>query len=290
MYEFRTDLALENTEKYKSDNVEIEGVIVKESYEEELDLTVTVVEIVDEHGEQMMRKPQGTYVTLESSYLLIDNSEMHEKIAKVLCENLKKLLAHKSIKSVLVVGLGNREITPDALGPATVDHLYINRHLVQLKEDKESQIVLSSLAPGVMAQTGMETTEIVRGVVKETNPDVMLVVDALASRSMYRLNRTIQIANTGINPGSGVKNHRLGLNQDIMGIPVIAIGVPTVVDAAAIVYDAVNGLIDKEQSAKVMEEIITQELHQLFVTTKDVDEAILMLGVLIAKAINLILE
>lgn len=290
MYEIRTDLALENTEKYKSDHVEIQGVVIEESFEEEMDLTVTVVEIVDEHGEQMMGKPQGTYITLESSYLLINNNEIHEKIANVLHEKLQKLIVGKNIKSILIVGLGNREITPDALGPVTVDHLKINRHLVQTKEENDSPMVLSSLAPGVMAQTGMETTEIVRGVVKETNPDLILVIDALASRSMYRLNRTIQIANTGIHPGSGVKNHRLGLNEEMMGIPVIAIGVPTVVDAAAIVYDAVNGLIDKEQSEKVMEEIITQELHQMFVTTKDIDEAISMLGILIANAINMILE
>lgn len=237
-----------------------------------------------------MGKPEGTYITMESPYLLGNNKEIHKKISQALSEHLQQVLGKANRKSMLVIGLGNSDITPDALGPIAVSHLQINRHLTEQKENQKEQNVLSSLTPGVMAQTGMETMEIVRGVVKETKPDVILVVDALAARSMYRVNRTIQITDTGINPGSGVQNHRAGLNQETIGVPVIAIGVPTVVDAAAIVYDAVADLLDEGQAEDVMEEVFSQDLHQMFVTPKDVDEAVQTLGTTIAEGINMMVE
>lgn len=289
-FEIRTDLALENTEKFKRDNVEIKGVEIHETYQEDLELTETVVKIVDAHGAKAMGKPEGTYITMESPYLLGNNKEIHKKISQALSEHLQQVLGKANRKSMLVIGLGNSDITPDALGPIAVSHLQINRHLTEQKENQKEQNVLSSLTPGVMAQTGMETMEIVRGVVKETKPDVILVVDALAARSMYRVNRTIQITDTGINPGSGVQNHRAGLNQETIGVPVIAIGVPTVVDAAAIVYDAVADLLDEGQAEDVMEEVFSQDLHQMFVTPKDVDEAVQTLGTTIAEGINMMVE
>ena len=161
---------------------------------------------------------------------------------------MKRLIPVKKEEvSVLVVGLGNRAVTPDSLGPRVADNLSITRHI--LKEygkfafGKEGVNSVSSIVPGVMAQTGMESMEIVAGVVKETKPDFVIAVDALAARNTKRLNRTIQVTDTGINPGSGVGNHRHGLNEKSLGVPVIAIGIPTVVDAATIVNDTMSSLL-----------------------------------------------
>ena len=170
--------------------------------------------------------------------------------------------------SVIVVGLGNSEITTDALGPRVSDNMMITRHVIRefgkYALGAEHSNLISSIVPGVMAQTGMESLEIIRGVIRETEPDCIVAVDALAARSVKRLNRTIQITNTGINPGSGVGNHRHGLNRESVGIPVIAIGVPTVVDAATIVNDAISGYYEE----------VDCTLNSFFVTPKDIVESI----------------
>lgn len=186
--------------------------------------------------------------------------------------------------SVLVVGLGNREITPDALGPRVADNMMITRHVIRefgkYALGAEHSNLISSIVPGVMAQTGMESLEIIRGVIRETEPDCIVAVDALAARSVKRLNRTIQITNTGINPGSGVGNHRHGLNRESVGIPVIAIGVPTVVDAATIVNDAISGYYEE----------VDCTLNSFFVTPKDIDESIKRLSFTISEGLNLAFE
>ena len=186
--------------------------------------------------------------------------------------------------SVLVVGLGNREITPDALGPRVADNMMITRHVIRefgkYALGAEHSNLISSIVPGVMAQTGMESLEIIRGVIRETEPDCIVAVDALEARSVKRLNRTIQITNTGINPGSGVGNHRHGLNRESVGIPVIAIGVPTVVDAATIVNDAISGYYEE----------VDCTLNSFFVTPKDIDESIKRLSFTISEGLNLAFE
>ena len=199
--------------------------------------------------------------------------------------------------SVLVAGLGNREVTPDALGPQVIQQLKITRHMVKeygnsgLEEGPSCMV--SSIAPGVMAQTGMETLEILRGIVRETKPTVIIAVDALAARSTRRLNCTIQLTDTGIHPGSGVFNFRSGLSQETLGVPVIGIGVPTVVDAASIVHDAVSQLLEALEEAEIEEflgELITPGLQRMFVTPKDVDETLQILSKTIAQGINLALQ
>ena len=190
----------------------------------------------------------------------------------------------REVLSVLVVGLGNREITPDALGPRVADNMMITRHVIRefgkYALGAEHSNLISSIVPGVMAQTGMESLEIIRGVIRETEPDCIVAVDALAARSVKRLNRTIQITNTGINPGSGVGNHRHGLNRESVGIPVIAIGVPTVVDAATIVNDAISGYYEE----------VDCTLNSFFVTPKDIDESIKRLSFTISEGLNLAFE
>ena len=159
-------------------------------------------------------------------------------------------------RSILVVGLGNRDVTADSLGPCTIDNLFITRHIIReygrqaYRASKIHQI--SALVPGVMAKTGMETAEIIKGVIKETTPDIVIVIDALAARSTRRLNRTVQITDTGIHPGSGVGNHRNALTQESLGVPVIAIGIPMVVDAGTIVSDALEKLSEEYDGGKTL--------------------------------------
>ncbi len=293
-YRVRTDLAVESKEKFEKDHVEIKGVAIHEKYQEELDLRTTLVRIETDHGARVMEKPKGTYITMEAPNLVVPDEDYHREISRELAHHLKELLHLEKERSVLVVGLGNRDITPDALGPRVIQNLKITRHIVKeygkAGMGEEKVHLVSSLVPGVMAQTGMETMEIIRGVIAETKPDVVIAIDALAARSMKRLNCTIQITDTGINPGSGVLNFRTGLNQESLGIPVIGIGVPTVVDAATIVHDAIAHLLESLEEAEMEEflgELITPRLHSMFVTPKDVDETVKMLSYTISEGLNL---
>lgn len=293
-YRVRTDLAVESKEKFEKDHVEIKGVSIHEEYQEELDLRTTLVRIETDHGARVMEKPRGTYITMEAPNLIVPDEDYHREISQELAHHLKELLHLEEEQSVLVVGLGNRDITPDALGPRVIQNLKITRHIVKeygkAGMGEEKVHLVSSLVPGVMAQTGMETMEIIRGVIAETKPDVVIAIDALAARSMKRLNCTIQITDTGINPGSGVLNFRTGLNKESLGIPVIGIGVPTVVDAATIVHDAIAHLLESLEEAEMEEflgELITPRLHSMFVTPKDVDETVKMLSYTISEGLNL---
>lgn len=290
----RTDLALETTEKFEEDHVEIRGVEIQEDYDKEKDIRRTVVKIKTENGARAMGRPQGVYITLEAPNMSVPDEDYHREISAELSRQLKKLLPAKEDMKVLVVGLGNREITPDALGPDVVSNLRITRHII--KEygvqgmGEEHAHSVSGIAPGVMAQTGMETMEIIRGVIEETQPDVLIAVDALAARSVRRLNRTIQITDTGIHPGSGVGNHRTGLTEETLGVKVIGIGVPTVVDGGTIVHDAMAHLLDtleETEKKEFLEEMIAPSLHSMFVTPKDVDETIKRLAYTISEGLNM---
>ncbi len=281
-FQVRTDLALEARERFEED-VEIRGVSVEEQYDEIRDIRVTKVCIESENGAKAMGKPVGTYITLEAPKLSEPDKDYHREVSEALADCLHELLGTEEEKAVLVVGLGNREVTPDALGPEVVGNLRITRHLIReygkAAFEKKKVHLVSGIVPGVMAQTGMETLEIVRGVAEETRPDVIVVIDALAARSSKRLNRTIQISDAGIHPGSGVGNHRHSLTRETIGVPVIAVGVPTVVDAATIVYDAV-----RDRTA------VPPGLNTMFVTPKDIDETIKSLSFTISEALNLVLS
>lgn len=281
-FQIRTDLALEARESFEEDGVEIRGVAIEESYDEERDIRVTRVCIETENGARAMGKPVGTYLTLEAPRLSDPDDGYHREVSRQLAEELKQLLGTEEEKSVLVVGLGNREVTPDALGPEAVNNLMITRHVVReygkAALGKEKVHLVSGIVPGVMAQTGMETFEIIKGIIDETKPDVVVAIDALAARSTKRLNRTIQLSDAGIHPGSGVGNHRNSLTRESLGIPIVAIGVPTVVDAATIIYDATG-----DRNA------ISPNLNGMFVTPKDIDETIRRLSFTISEALNMAL-
>ncbi len=295
-YDIHTDLALEDKERFESDNVEISGVSVEEAHDEEREIYVTTVKILTENGAKIMRKPVGTYITMEAPNMVNSDDAYQKELAQELAMHLKQVLNLKQDEyTVLVVGLGNREVTPDALGPRVVEELHVTRHIIReygkyAMDESEVQMV-SAIAPGVMAQTGMETSEVVKGIVDEIQPDFVIAIDALAARNTKRLNRTIQIADTGINPGSGVGNHRMGITQETLGIPVIAIGVPTVVDAATIVRDTIDNFasaLEPTEKHEVINQLIAPHLYGMFVTPKDIDETILYLAALISDALNIL--
>ena len=298
-FRIRTDLALEARESFEEEDVKIRGVRIEEEEDKELELHTTTVVIETENGAKTMGKPVGTYITMEAPNMSVPDEGYHREISEKLAEHLRTLMGEGE-KSVLIVGLGNRDVTPDALGPYVVQNVRITRHLIReygaASLGEEQMNPISGIVPGVMAQTGMETVEIVKGVVKQTHPDLIIAVDALAARSTRRLNRTIQVTDTGINPGSGVGNHRNGLNQQVIGIPVIAIGVPTVVDAATIVNDTMENLIntmDEKDTAEkyhMIKEMIPSHLNTMFVTPKDIDETVKRLSYTISEGLNIALQ
>ncbi|MDD3404432.1 MAG: GPR endopeptidase [Hespellia sp.] len=313
----RTDLALEEKEKFDSDQVEVKGVILEEDYDEKSEIRITRVEIQTEKGAKSMGKPVGIYLTLEAANLPEPDEDYHREISIRIAKCLDELVEHirqkekKEDISVLIVGLGNRQVTPDALGPFVIDNLAVNRHIIReygkYAMNLSSANSISALVPGVMGQTGMETLEIVRGVVEETHPDAVIAIDALAARNSRRLNRTIQITDTGISPGSGVGNHRNGLNIESLGIPVIAIGIPTVVDAVTIVNDTMENLVHALEASKTLRnmgsilksytetekhdlirELIAPHLNGMYVTPKDIDETMKQVSYTLSESLNMV--
>lgn len=299
-FQVRTDLALEARESICDAQGELRGVRVEEYDIEEDDIHVTKVWIETKNAAKAMGKPMGTYVTIEAPAMVEPEEGYHEEISECLARELREIVpAIEEEQSILVVGLGNREVTADALGPQVIDNLFITRHVVKeygkAAYNCSRMNLISALEPGVMAKTGMETAEIVAGVVKEAAPDALLVVDALAARSTRRLNRTIQITNTGIQPGSGVGNHRNALTRESLGIPVIAIGIPTVVDAATIVGDALEKLLNEEKELDSMKYLgqhrnVFSELNNMYMTGKDIDAVIKRVSFTVSEGINRALE
>ena len=311
-YSIRTDLALEEKERFESDNVEVQGVVLEEEYDEEREIKVTKVIIETENGAKTMGKPVGTYITLEAPNLIVPDEDYHREISEELAKIVQGLIKEKKKEyDVLVIGLGNREVTPDALGPYVADNLVVTRHIIKeygkYAMGEKNINMVSAIVPGVMGQTGMETVEIVNGIVKETKPDFLIAIDALAARSTKRLNRTIQIADTGIHPGSGVGNHRRGITEETLGVPVIAIGVPTVVNAATIVNDTMENFLAALESSEMLKgvglvlqgynaaekyelirELISPHLNGMFVTPKDIDDTIKRISYTISEALNVL--
>ena len=295
-YEVRTDLALEASESLKTREGHLNGVSVEEKKVPEVDAVITKVQIETKNAAKRMGKPVGTYITMEVPGLAEDDMGFHDKISKLLAEQIRELLGQEEKleeKSIMIVGLGNRAVTADALGPKVIDHLSVTRHILNTYgKEAYTQAVpsISAMEPGVMAKTGIETSEMVAGVVKNTNPDCLIVIDALAARSTKRLYTTIQISNTGISPGSGVGNHRNAINEEVMGVPVLAIGIPTVVDAATIVGDACEAWWHEslKEPGPFPEEVrkYFRDLKNMYVTTKEIDEIVECISYTVSEALN----
>jgi len=305
MKNFRTDLALE---MHESQEGELSGVEI--TTEEDDGITVTWVEITDETGATAMGKPIGNYITLESQAMKFGDTEAHEEIAKILAAKLGRLHNLNENATILVVGLGNRNVTPDSLGPRICDKILVTRHLGEDVPDelKGKLRAVSALAPGVMGITGIETAEIIRGVTEKISPDLVIAIDALAARSTARINATIQMSDAGVSPGAGLGNRRMAINSETMGVPVIAVGVPTVVDAATLVDDTMDkmlsemaqslpqgneffAMLDAMQEGEryaLIKEILMHD--NMFVTPKDVDAVIYRLVNIIANALNIALH
>lgn len=290
----RTDLALETREQFEKDQVEVDGVILRKQKYANGAIKVTSMKIKDKKAQSIMERPIGTYITMEMDKDFLWDGQMNEEISSVLAKMIRRIGNLTKEQSVLVVGLGNRDVTPDSLGPKVVDRILVTRHFEKEfgKEyiKKQSLGKVSAIAPGVMGQTGMEILEILNGVIRETKPDVVLIIDALAARSTARVNTTIQITDTGICPGAGIGNHRQALNEESLGVKVIAIGVPTVVDAMTIIVDGLERAMSRQNQTQNTEAILralyNDSMKDMFVTPKNIDESVQMLALMIAEGIN----
>ena len=309
MYNFRTDLADEKTELYKKANNienEIEGV---EANEEEINnnIKLTRVKILDEKGEQALGKRKGTYITIDMKNMKYMGNDEIQSASEVLSKELKNMIKeHVELEDeILVVGLGNIYVTPDALGPKVINEIDITRHLLKYVPQylEKNTRPVSAISPGVLGTTGIETAEILKGIVENVKPKLMIVIDSLASRSMERISSTIQLADTGIVPGAGVDNARKELTKDTLGIPVIAIGIPTVVETAVVVNDCLDVFIEKlQQEARsndylnklkeednyeeIKEALIPKEFN-FIVTPKEIDGLIENMKDVVARGINM---
>lgn len=289
----RTDLALESREL----NSDIEGV--EEQTEERERMTVSRIKITDRTAAEKLDKPIGKYVTLDAPELCNRPLDLFEQMSAALSEELRDMFTGlKDDATVLVVGLGNRSITSDSLGPRVAERIYVTRHVTEYMPDALPGTVRSvcSVAPGVLGVTGIETMEIVRGVKEYAKPDMIIAIDALASRRAARINTTIQLTDTGISPGSGIGNNRKGLNSEVFGVPVIAIGVPLVVHAATITQEVISLIADKtglhgdeEKLKGLAEQVISENLGQMVVTPKDIDSIVEDMSGIIATGINMAL-
>lgn len=279
---FRTDLAVEAIENHKtaaalphvrqSDRT-LEGFAVHE------------VRILSEDAAREIGKPQGRYLTLELDALIRREEDAFPRACKALSTLLRELLPHPNDGPVLIAGLGNRMITPDAIGPQTADHVIATRHLVaQSPAIFADWRPVSALAPGVLGQTGVETGEVICGVLDRVRPAAVIVVDALAAGRLSRLLRTVQLADTGITPGAGVGNARAALNKETLGVPVIAVGVPTVVDGATLAHEISSQL--GQPACEALDDLS----QPVMITTRDIDREVADISRMIGYAVNMALH
>ena len=278
-----TDLALEVQEQFEENQVEVPGVVLRKKRSAGGKVLTTFVEILDKEGEKAMGKPVGIYVTMESGKEIQKENVLKEAV----CRELRGILGKRKIQSVLVAGVGNRQITSDSLGPETIDRLIVTRHLYDGQQKKG----ISAIAPGVMGQTGMEAQEVLQGIVSATKPDCVLVIDALMAREVDRLCTTVQITDTGITPGAGIGNKRAVLNEETLGVPVFAVGVPTVVASQTIIRDCVESALKKmafsqEEIHGFLEDLMKENQNDSVVTPKNIDECIHHISVMLAAVLN----
>ena len=307
MYNFRTDLAVERNDIYKRVNNiqnEIDGVKIENESQE--DIEISRVRIISEEGEMKLGKPIGNYITLDVKNIKIVDDEKIEQIAEVVADELRNVIGEhiNDTEDILVVGLGNIYVTPDALGPKVVPHIEVTRHILEYmpKAMPEDTRPVSAISPGVLGTTGIETMEVLKGIVDNTHPKLLIVIDALASRSIERISSSIQIADTGIVPGAGVDNKRKEISIKTLGIPVIALGIPTVVDLASITNDCINLFIEslqqkamsnsylndikeKDNYEEIKEALIPKD-YNMIVTPKEIDKLIENMSKIISKGIN----
>jgi len=301
LYSVRTDLALEARESFPGDGGEIEGVILEKETKyldgKDESINISTVRITNKEGETVMNKPIGSYITVELGSVNYNDDGIRTSIIECIGNCVKELCGELYGKRIMVAGLGNRYVTADSLGPFTIDNLNVSRHLAMEYGysflDEIGMGEICAIAPGVMAQTGMETEEILSSLADNIKPDVIFVIDALAARSVSRVATTVQITDTGIKPGSGVGNHRVGLDRNNLDTKVIAIGVPTVVEAEVIVGDRIEDFMfrqgfNSDEIETFLNNMGEPAIKDMYVTPKNIDETVKQLGELIAEVINTI--
>lgn len=297
---FRTDLALEAREMMAEEVREsAQGIVLDEAVED--GVKITRVRVTTKEAARALGKKEGTYVTLEMPRSQYGDATRKRALVRSLAAELCSMIPREG--TVLVVGLGNRGSTPDALGPRAVEEVFVTRHMKDVLPDEAVRCLRSvcTLAPGVLGVTGIETVEILRGVAEYVRPSVIVAVDALASSSSERIATTVQLTDTGIHPGSGVGNRQVGIDEESMGVPVIAVGVPTVIYASTIALDILHGLerggqiacrfargerVTEERRRTILKENMPHELAQLMVTPRDIDRLIENMAKIIADALN----
>lgn len=305
MVNFRTDMAVERNDMYKKQNGPIDGVEVQN--EEKENIKITRVKITNEEGEKALNKPKGNYITLDIKNIKTIDNEQIEKISDNLAEELRNIIKEhiSDTEDILIVGLGNLYVTPDALGPKVVPEIEITRHILEYmpKAMPEDTRPVSAISPGVLGTTGIETMEILKGIVENVKPKMLIVIDALATRSIERISSSIQIADTGIVPGAGVNNTRKEISQKTLGIPVIALGIPTVVDLASITNDCIdlfienlqqkamsndylNKLREQDNYEEIKEALVPKD-YNMIVTPKEIDKLIENMSKIVANGINM---
>ena len=314
MTNIRTDLALEAREIYQAKHKQekdIDGIEVINEVDK--DIKVTTVKVKDDNGAKKIGKPKGNYVTIDIPDFTAYDGETMDRVSQVVAEVLGRMVNIDVEKTILVVGLGNWKVTPDALGPKVTEGIMVTRHLKTVMPEimDDSVRPVCSIAPGVLGVTGVETVEIIKGTVERVKPDVVICIDALAARRVERVNTTIQIGDTGISPGAGVGNNRKQINEENLGVKVIAIGVPTVVDAVTIANDTIDMVVDSliknassgndfykmlgsldknEKNALIREVLSSKSIGEMIVTPKDVDLIINSLAKIISNGINMAVQ
>lgn len=289
---FRTDLAIENKEMYDSENkgkgIEISGVEVETEKFEEL-VGITRIKITDENGSKALQKPLGNYITLEVEGVMDGEEDIKETAARAVANELKRLIQFHSKLKVLIIGLGNDKVTPDALGPYTVSKVKVTRHyfLMTDADSDDEMSCVSGFIPGVMGSTGMETADLIKSAAKIAKPEVILAVDSLAARNVDRISTTIQISDSGISPGAGTGNMRKQLTEKTLGIKVVAIGVPTVIDSKTLILD---NLIDYLKDPNGAEQYIDEHGIPMIVTSTEIDQVIKDFSDIISNGINITLH
>ena len=286
MWKKRTDLALEAQELWQESAEKTTRLTGVRAEKEKLEgYPVTRVEILNEQGEQALGKPRGTYLTLDLTSFWQRKPDYFERAVRAVGGALKTLLP--SYETVLVVGLGNRAMTPDAIGPLAADSVLVTRHLIAAMPRQFAGFCpVAVFRTGVLGTTGVESAETVRGLTEQLHPSLVIAVDALASRRTGRVCATVQLSDTGIIPGSGVGNHRAALNQETLGVPVLSIGVPTVVDAATLAAD----LLEESGAAEGMEQKLRGSAKSWMVTPQEIDQQVRDLGKVIGYGINWALQ
>lgn len=288
---FRTDMAVERRDLYRNANKlenEIDGIECEEEKKE--DITITRVKITNKEGEKALDRKMGNYITIDTKKIHNITEEKEEEIIKTFSTELKSII-EKHVKSndeILIVGLGNLYSTPDSLGTKVVENVEITRHIkIYLPNaiDKNTRSV-SAITPGVLGTTGIETVEIVKGIVSNIKPKLVIAIDSLCSKNIDRINKSIQIADTGIIPGGGVGNRQEELSQDTLGIPVIGVGIPTVLDAATIVIDTLNACEIEVQENEIVNKMKLNNFN-FIVTPKEIDALIENMANIVSEGINM---